>query len=296
MKQKILISTPFLIFSFIAKSQTLNDPLFLNYSVLPKTDFDGKNGSTTVNFFEANATFQALKFGKNVKFFNAVYYRNASFAYGNSFPHTNAFPNTLHEIRYSAIIRVPLNTTWEMVALPRIMLRSDLSQSINSNDFFPQVAVLATYAVKRNPNFKIGLGGALNNDFARNAFVPLGSLYYDSKKVKIEIVYPNANFLYKQSENVEFGLFASVDGAISKISQFQIGNENANYLRTFQLLVAPTASYRIHKNIFGHLKIGVAPIRRFEVMNGDFKAIQNQDVDVKTSMFFRTGISFRLKN
>jgi len=191
---------------------------------------------------------------------------------------------------------VQLNPKWEIVAIPRIMIRSDLSQSTNEDDFFPQVAVLATYAINGNPNFKIGLGGALNNDFERNAFVPLGSLYFDSKKVKIEIVYPNANFLYKQSENFEFGLFASVDGAISRVSPFQIGTETANYLRTFQLLVAPTASHRIYKQIFGHFKIGFALIRSFETMNSDFKAIENQNFDLKSSLFFRTGISFRLKN
>jgi hypothetical protein len=191
---------------------------------------------------------------------------------------------------------VQLNPKWEIVAIPRIMIRSDLSQSINGNDLFPQVAVLATYAINGNPNFKIGLGGALNNDFERNAFVPLGSLYYDSKKVKIEIVYPNANFLYKQSENFEYGIFTSVDGAISRVGQFQLGDDNVNYLRTFQLLVAPTASHRIYKQIFGHLKIGFSPIRSFETMNNDFKPIQNQDFDLKSSLFFRTGLSFRLKN
>jgi hypothetical protein len=46
--------------------------------------------------------------------------------------------------------------------------------------------MLATYAVNGNSNFSIGMGGGLNNDFKRNAFIPLGALYYDSKKVKID--------------------------------------------------------------------------------------------------------------
>jgi hypothetical protein len=61
-------------------------------------------------------------------------------------------------------------------------------------------------------------------------------------------------------------------------------------------LVAPTATRRIYKQIFGHLKIGFSPIRSFETMNNDFKPIQNQDFDLKSSLFFRTGLSFRLKN
>lgn len=296
MSKKIFFLLAAMLTTLSLKAQTLNDPVYFNYSLLPNADFDGKSGNVSTNFIEVNATPPAIKFGKKIKVFNAMYYRNSNFEYSNSFLQNNSFPKTLHDIRYTAIIRVQLNTKWEIVALPRIMLRSDLSQSINANDLFPQVAVLANYSINGNPNFKIGLGGALNNDFARNAFVPLGSLYYDGKEVKIEIVYPNANFLYKQSENFEFGLFASVDGAISRVSPFQLGNEGANYFRTFQILVAPTASHRVYKNIFGHLKIGFATLRNFQVMNSDFKTIQNQDFDLKSSLFVRTGISFRLKN
>jgi hypothetical protein len=296
MMKKILLILAIVLLSYGANAQTLNDPVYINHSLLPKTDFDSKDGNVTTNLIEVNVTTPAIKVSNKIKVFNAVYYRNSDFNYGNSFLQNNSFPTTLHDIRYSAIIRVQLNPKWEIVAIPRIMIRSDLSQSINGNDLFPQVAVLATYAINGNPNFKIGLGGALNNDFERNAFVPLGSLYYDSKKVKIEIVYPNANFLYKQSENFEYGIFTSVDGAISRVGQFQLGDDNVNYLRTFQLLVASTASHRIYKQIFGHLKIGFAPIRSFETMNNDFKPIQNQDFDLKSSLFFRTGLSFRLKN
>lgn len=294
--QNILLILAIVLLSYVTNAQTLNDPIYINYSLLPKTNFDSKDGNVITNFIEANVTTPAIKVSSKIKVFNAVYYRNSNFNYGSSLPQNNSLPTTLHDIRYSAIIRWQPNTKWEIVAIPRIMIRSDLSQSINGKDLFPQVAVLATYALNGNPNFKIGLGGALNNDFERNAFVPLGSLYYDSKKVKIEIVYPNANFLYKQSKDFEFGLFTSVDGAISRVGPFQFSADNVNYLRTFQLLVAPTASHRIYNQIYGHLKIGFAPIRSFETMNGDFKATQNQNFDLKSSLFFRTGISYRLKN
>lgn len=296
MMQKIMVIAVTALFSFGVKAQTLNDPIYFNYSLLPKADFNSVNGNVAANFLEVNATAPAIKIGSKVKVFNAVYYRTSNFEYDGSFPQSNLFPTTLHDIRYSAIVRMQLNAKWELVALPRIMVRSDLNQAINGHDFFPQVAVLATYAIKGNPNFKVGMGGALNNDFARNAFVPLGSLYYDSKKIKIEIVYPNANFLCKQSENFEFGIFATVDGAISRVSPFQIGNETSHYIRSFQLLVAPTASHRIYKQIFGHLKIGFAPIRSFEAMDSDFKAIETQNFDIKSNVFLRTSISFRLKN
>jgi hypothetical protein len=278
------------------KAQTLNDPIYASYTWLPKADFNSKTGGTTAGFVELNATFPALKFGERIKLLNALYYRNARFAYTDAFPDRNLFPSTLHDIRYSAIIRAQVSKHWEVVAIPRLMVRSDLSQKLHGNDFFPQVVVLGNYACGGNPNFKIGLGVALNNDFRRNAIIPIGSLFYDSKKVKIEIVYPNAHFLYKQSANFELGLFATVDGAISRVSSFQIGTDEANYFRTFQVLVAPTVSHRLYKGIFGHAKIGLATLRSFEWMNSDFEALQTQVFKVSPSLFFRTGISFRLNN
>ena len=280
----------------VVQAQTLNDPIYANYSWLPKADFSNNAGSTTTRWVELNATLPALKFGEKVKIFNALYYRNSRFDYTDAFPERNLFTSTLHDLRYSAIIRAQVSKNWEVVAIPRLMVRSDWSQQLQGNDFFPQVVVLGNYAYQSNPNFKIGLGVALNNDFRRNVIIPIGSLFYDSRKVKIEIVYPNAHFLYKQSSNFEFGFFATVDGAISRVSSFQIGTEGIHYLRTFQVLVAPTVSHRLYKNIFGHAKIGWATLRSFEWMNSDFEALQTQDFKLNPSLFFRTNISFRLNN
>jgi hypothetical protein len=279
-----------------ANTQTLNDPIHINYIFIPQTNFKNVSGNISTDFFEFNTTTPPFKLNNNIKVYNSLYFRNSNHNYVSELSQLKSLPTALKDIRYTAIIRTQLNTNLEIVAMPRIMIRSDLKQSINGSDLFPQVAVFANYAVNGNPNFKIGLGGALNNDFERNSLVLLGTLYYNSKKVKIEIVYPNANFLYKKSENFEFGIFANVDGAISRVGQFQLEDEVVNYFRTFQLLIAPTVTHRIYKQIFGHLKIGFIPIRRFETMNSDFKAIQNQNFDLKSSVFFRTSISFRLKN
>ncbi len=278
------------------KSQTLSDPIYFNYTQLDKTDFDKKAGNTTNNFIEFNATISPIKIGKKTSFFNAVYYRQSNFNYGNSFSQTGKFPDELYDIRYSAILRTQISHKWELVILPRLIIRSDLNQKLNQNDIFPQVVILGNYAIKGNPNFKIGLGVALNNDFERNAIIPIASLYYNSKKVKVEVAYPNINLIYKISENFEYGIFATFDGAISNVQAFKFENQNVNYFRTFQILVAPTASHRIYKNIFGHLKLGFVPVRNFKVMDSNFEVIQNQEFDVKSGFFFRTGISFRLNN
>lgn len=296
MKRFILTSCWGLLLFLTANSQTLNDPIYLNYSFFPSTKIDQQPTKISTGFIELNATAPAINIGKKIKLFNALYYRNSSLSVSESIPHENQIPSTLHDIRYSAILRIQLDKKWELVAIPRIMLRSDLSKGITNNDIFPQVAVLGTYAVKGNPKFKIGLGAAFNNDFERNDIVPLGSLYFESKKIKIEIVYPNANFLYKKSDNLEFGLFTTVDGAISRVSPYSINNETINYLRTFQVLVAPTITQRIYKQVFGHLKIGFAPIRFLEPLNKDFDPVRNQRSEFETNLFARAGVSFRIKN
>jgi hypothetical protein len=282
--------------SLSTHAQTSKDPIYFNFSQLPQTNFAESNGNLTTFLFECNVAYPILKIGKNLKIFNAIYYKYLNADYSILSAHNQPFPTSLHDARYSAIIRTQLSEKWEIVSIPRLIIRSDLRQPINRNDFFSQVTVFATYAVKGNPNFKIGIGGALNNDFARNAIVPLGSLYYESKKVRIEILPPNANFLYKKSENLEFGIFASLDFTTSRVSPFEIANDDINYLRIFQLFLAPTVTRRLYKQLFGHLKIGFVPIRNLEPLYDNFEVLTNKDFDLEPNIFFRTGISFRLKD
>ena len=127
-----------LLCSWGAQAQTLNDPIYLNFTSLPKVGFDNKAGNLTTRFVEINATAPPLQIGNKTKVLNAVYYRNSTLAYPQTPSQQYLLPEKLHDIRYSLIVRVQLNPLWELVAIPRVMLRSDLSQSINQNDFFPQ--------------------------------------------------------------------------------------------------------------------------------------------------------------
>ncbi|MBP7478478.1 MAG: hypothetical protein KA797_08145 [Chitinophagales bacterium] len=293
---RILLAILFVTQGFQVSAQTLNDPFYLNYYFFPKTDFKKTKGDFVANTFEMGATAPAIKIGSKLKLYNALYYRNTKFFFSDSFSEHASLPDILHDIRYSLIVRAEINKYFEIVALPRLLIRSDLSQTFGSADIFPYFVLLGNYAVNGNPNFKIGVGIALNNDFSRNALIPTGTLFYDSKKVKIEISYPNANFLYKQNKNFEWGLFANVDGYISRIAPYQYGLETAHYLRSFQLLIAPTLSHRIHKHLFAHAKIGYAGLRNLEIMDKDFIAIQNQNFKMNESIFFRLGISYRLND
>jgi hypothetical protein len=281
---------------YTTNAQTINDVSYFNYSLLPQTSFATKNGSTNMDKFEINLSTPPIQIGKRVKLINSFYYQTTQLTYDSYFGDREIFPSTLHDIRYNATLFVKIHKNLEILSVSRVLLRSDLKQSLASRDFFPSSIVAFAYSVKGNPNFKVGLGIApIDNDFDRNAVYPLMLLLYRSKKVNIEVLYPKANFIYKQTPNFEYGIFSMVDGAISHVSAFNINNERTEYFRTFQWVVAPMVSHRIYKNLFAHLKIGYAPIRNIELLNKDFEAIK-QDYSLKSSLYLRLGMSLRIEN
>jgi hypothetical protein len=278
-----------------ASGQTLTDPIYFNVSYLPQSQFKESPGSVMSRWVEFNLTTPGPGLGQKLKIFNAFYYRNSHFWFDNVSSERTLLPQTLHDIRYTAIARVAISQKWELVALPRLAVRSDLNHRLSGNDLFPSLVVLGNYCVPGNPNFKIGLGLALNNDFRRKALIPIGSLVYDHPKFKAEIIYPSAQFLYKQSADFEFGLYVLVDGAISNTSPIPTRPEQTEYLRTLQVVVAPALSYRVYKDFFAHLKVGYTPVRGYQFMNQDFRAIQPGDNNLRATGFLRMGISYRLE-
>ena len=278
------------------KAQTLKDPVYFNYSALPFTNPENGKGQLDINYFETNLAIP-VTLGKKVQLINAFYYRYSDFGFNSDFTNQR-FSGNLHDIRYSAIIRAEISERIELISIGRVMVRSDLQSNLGGNDFFPFGLLLANYAIKGNPDFTIGFGIALVNDFNYNSIIPIASLNYETDKVKLEIVYPNINFLFKKSESFEFGLFANVDGNISRISQQNIGLNDANvqFQRNLQILVAPTVSHRIYKQVFGHLKIGLAPLTELQYLDSSYEKIEGYTQRFNPSLFIRTGISYRLPN
>lgn len=293
---RVVFPLAFICIMAIGKPQTLNDVFYLNFSALPQTNYKGGAGNVRSSFLELNASVPAVQLSKSIKWFNGFYFRNTNFSWNEVPDHENSFPTRLNDIRISSILRVELNDRFELVMIPRLMVRSDLKQQFNEQDLFGQAVVLGTHAIKGNPNFRIGFGVALNNDFERNAIIPIGSIYYDSKKFKAEVVYPNAHFLYKYSDQFEFGLFGSVDGSISRVQPFFQDSKEVQYFRNFQLLISPSITHQLFKNIYGHIKVGFSPIRYFETLDADFQKVKNQRQELEGGLFIRTGISFRIKN
>lgn len=281
---------------FQAKAQTLYDPIYLNYSVFPYTNIGTQGEQKAIQNVEANVGIPIIQIGKRIKWINTLYYRYSQFDFsiGNS-EESQVLSNNLHDIRYSAIIRAGISDRFEILSITRVLLRSDLQANLQGNDFFPFALVLGNYAIGGNKDFTVGLGVALNSDFRYNAIIPVAALRYESTKVKLEIIYPNINLLYKQSSSLEFGLFANIDGSISRVGAHQMGNDAIRFQRNFQVLVAPTVSFRVYKQIFGHFKAGLVPISNYQLLDADYQAIEAYTRRLNPTFFLRTGISFRLK-
>ena len=278
------------------KAQTLKDPVYFNYSALPFTNPDNGEGQLDINYFETNLAIP-ITIGEKVQLINAFYYRYSDFGFDADFTNQH-FSENLHDIRYSAIVRSEISERIELISIARVMVRSDLQRNLGGKDLFPFGLLLSNYAIKGNPDFTIGFGVALVNDFNYNRIIPIASLNYETEKIKLEIVYPNIHFLYKKSESFEFGLFANVDSNISRVSQQDIGLDDANiqFQRNLQILVASTVSHRIYKQVFGHLKVGVAPLTSLQFLDANYEKIDGYTQEFNPSLFIRTGIGYRLPN
>jgi len=140
-----------------AGAQTLNDPVYLQYSHQPRVTGPGSRLSLRGGFLEAGAAVPPLRLGRRIQLVHTLYYRNTMIDQNAAHP-AAPIPSSLHDVRYTTIIRTKLSERWELTTIPRLMLRSDLKQRLSGKDLFPQVVVLGNYAVRGNPNFRIGLG------------------------------------------------------------------------------------------------------------------------------------------
>ena len=286
-----------LLFSFglPAYGQLLNDPMYIQVSTISRSDQSSKD-KLSIQYLEWNATSPSMGLNKNMRLYQAIYGRISSIDESNLSLSASTYPSNLYDLRYSLIFRAKINKNLEMIALPRVLLRSDLSHSVSTKDFFPYLAVMANHTVHGNQNFKIGLGLALNNDFNQNVILPTATLSYNSSKYRVEIVYPTAQFLYKVSKNTEFGMYAQVDGSISRISADPFLSNQSMYLRSLQLITAPTISHRLIKSCFVHAKIGVSSLRKISYLDRDFNENVQSSANLEPAIFFRIGFSYRIED
>lgn len=295
MKQTFVL---LLVFNFLLNyihAQTTKDPIYISYSLIPNAKLDSFSGDLSQSIIEANAMTPKIKLTKNIDIYNVVYFKNSRLDAPNSLLHNSRLNSGVYDLRYSIIGQANLTKYWDILTIARLNLRSNFKHTEFSNDIFPYFVILAQYKMNTNPNFKIGLGLALNNDFSHNAIIPTGSLFYRNSKFNIEIAYPTAQFLYLYNSKFEFGLFSQLDASISNISFDNQNSSAPHYFRNLQLYLAPTASYNFYKSFYLHAKIGLVTLRKQEFLDQNFQSIANETFKPESSLFMRVGISMRIK-
>jgi hypothetical protein len=273
-------------------AQTLSDAIFVNYTLMPNSYKQGDNATLGINNFEVNAVVPPIKIGKRVQIFNGLYYRYTHF---NSRVRQGDIgydlTNTLHDARCSLIVSAKLTERWGLLGIGRLVMRSDLQSRVSGRDFFPFGLLLATYTIKTDPLIRVGFGAVVTSDFGYNSILPFATLRYESSKIKLEVIYPNLNLVYKKSDSFEFGLFAAVEGAIFRVAERNEAHQVRFFQKNIQILVAPTFTHRIYKQIYGHLKVGVIPYSTFDQWDSNYEVIPSASRATDPSLFIRTGIS-----
>lgn len=278
-------------------AQNGNDPFFLNYNFFPGADFKERDGSSAMQSFEAGILMPPVRLGKRTMLVNGFNYKFTSYDFDELHTAYGGLPDHLHDIRYSLAINHQLSKQWGILAVPRVNLRSDLEDGISGHGIFPGITALALRTSARHPGLRYGFGVMYNNDLNRNSIIPAAALFYTTDKMRISIVTPNGQLIFTPSKRFEYGLSVNVDAGIFHTSLGGVSHGPVRYIRTFNLLLSPVASFNICRNLWFNAKAGYALMRRYDLLDEDFEDEQawRQD-DLKNGPYVTVGISMRLNN
>jgi hypothetical protein len=276
-------------------AQNAGDPFFLNYSFYPGADFRERAGKAAIHAFEAGVLTPRAKLGKKTFIVNGFNYKLAGYDLSGLHTDHSGLPKHLHNIRYNLIINHQLSRQWSLLATPRIDLRSDLEDGISGNDLFPGITVLALRSSARHQQLRWGFGVMYNNDLNRHSVIPAAALFYATEKMRINIITPNGQIVFTPSRRFEYGIAVNVDAGIFHTSMDTLAHGPVEYIRTFNLQLAPLVSFNICRNLWLNARAGYALIRRYDLLDADFedKESWRQD-DLENGPFVTVGVSMRL--
>lgn len=278
---------------FFCYSQNSSDFLSINYSTISKSEFKDEVGEAQLSHFDFNFVTPTIQLNSKTKINNIIYYRLSDYQY-RSFPNSiEVFPQELHEIKYTLLTRHKFNSKWELLLVPRISIRSDFKDNLNSNDLFPAVSTIVMKTSQKNERLKWGFGLNYNNDLGKNSIIPILAFSYTSDKMKFTTYFPNnANLIFLPSKKMEYGFGFNTDPTLFHINTI----DSIDYLRTLNVAVHPTFSYNLSSNLWVNAKAGWVLRRNFDFYNSDFESptddFENQ---LKSSVFVQLGFSLRTK-
>jgi len=278
-----------------SRAQRASDPFFLNYTHFPGADFKERAGRSAVHYLEAGLLTPPIQAGKRTRIVNGFYYRLAAYDFNGQHATSSGLPERLHNIRYNVIITHPLSRQWGLLAVPRLDLRSDLQDGPGGNDLFPGVTALAIRTSARCPQLRWGIGAMYNSDFRRHLVIPAAALFYQTEKMRINIVTPNAQVVFTPSKKLEYGFALNVDAGIYHTGMDTVSHGPVQYIRAFNALLSPVLRYNICRNLWLNGKAGYALLRRYDLLDADFEDEQAwRRNDLRNGLFITIGISMRL--
>lgn len=297
-KVKFVAVMVFMLFVNNIFSQGNSDGGYINYSVIPKSNFEKNGGSAALNNLEINLITPTIKLAEKTTINNILNYRLSNYVYTDIGAANNILPDNLQEIRYSILFRSQLNENWKLLAIPRISIRGDFETKLNSDYLFPSFTIVAIKTSIKNPNFRWGFGINYNNDLLKNNVLPIITLQYNTKKIIVNAFLPNSatiTFL-PANKKTEYGFGFTGEGNIYKINNFNLNNENIEYLQTLNIFINPTLSYNFASTFWINLKAGIVLARNYSLYNEQVKS-SSPDFDntLNVSSFAQIGISFRAK-
>lgn len=279
--------------SFFCYSQNTNDFLTINYSTFPKSEFKSGEGKAQLSHFDFNFVTPTIQLNSKTKINNIVYYRLSNYQYSSFSNSAQALPQELHEIKYSLLTRHKFNSKWELLLVPRISIRSDFKDNLNSNDLFPAVSSIVMKTSQKNERLKWGFGLNYNNDLGKNSLIPILAFSYVSDKMKFTTYFPNnASLIFLPTKKIEYGFGFTTDPILFHINTI----DSIDYLRTLNVAVHPNFSYNLTSNLWLNAKAGWVLRRNFDFYNSDFKTpTDDYENQLKPSAFVQIGLSLRTK-
>lgn len=275
-----------------AYAQIGADPLYINYSYVPKSEFRDVPGESSLRFLEANAITPTIELGKT-KINNALNYKLMDYGFESASPGVY-LPNTLHDFRYTLIVRHKFNDTWGLLAVPKINIRGDFD-TFGARNVFGGAAILATNESARHPNFQYAFGVTYNNDFRKNSVLPAAVVNYKTDKWRVNLILPsNGSIAYLHSPKFEYGMYFSLEAGIYALEEYTIYNSHIEYLRTFNAVAAPALAYNIYDKFWLNGRIGVDFARSYHLLEHDYDVHDDRlENNLKPALTMGIGISYR---
>ncbi|MFA7447006.1 MAG: DUF6268 family outer membrane beta-barrel protein [Weeksellaceae bacterium] len=290
----LFLFTSLILIPSMLNCQTKGDPIYLNYSFYPTSEWENAKGKASYQNLEAIVVLPSFKLSKSTEVFTNLSYKQNQYDYKDAF--VEMLPENLNDFRLGFILRQSVSNHWEIGVTPQLNLRTDFSNNAGMHGLFPSLGVLVLKTSAKNKDLIYGVGISYNNDLNKDAIFPVGYLKYSQSNFRIYTILPSFfHFVMTPSPRFEYGLSYRLESAIFKISEIP-ENTSKNYLKASTITIAPTLAYNLHSKLWLNYRAGYAGYRGFQILNENFNETElTLNNKFKSSFFATLGLSLRME-